>query len=118
MQQPSLPTAKEGGESEEREFVNSQEHGVDTPIYVDLRVGKSKIHGEGVFSNKPVKEGTVVGVSHIRKQFERDGEMYQAPFPSKILGLYNHTEENPNVTEIDNGDYISLIAIRDIQPGS
>lgn len=117
MQQPSLPTAKEGGESEEKEFVNSQEHGVDTPIYIDLRVGKSKIHGEGVFSNQPVKEGTVVGVSHIRKQFERDGEMYQAPFPSKILGLYNHTEENPNVTEIDNGDYISLIAIRDIQPG-
>jgi hypothetical protein len=117
MQQPSLPTAKEGGENEEKEFVNSQEHGVDTPIYVDLRVGKSKIHGEGVFSNQPVKEGTVVGVSHIRKQFERDGEMYQAPFPSKILGLYNHTEENPNVTEIDNGDYISLIAIRDIQPG-
>jgi hypothetical protein len=117
MQQPSLPTAKEGGESEEKEFVNSQEHGVDTPIYVDLRVGKSKIHGEGVFSNQPVKKGTVVGISHIRKQFERDGEMYQAPFPSKILGLYNHTEENPNVTEIDNGDYISLIAVRDIQPG-
>ena len=117
MQQTSLPTAKKGGESEEREFVNSQEHGIDTPIYADLDVRKSKIHGQGVFSNQPIKEGTVVGISHVRKEFEKDGEMYQAPFPSKILGLYNHNKENPNITEIDNGDYISIIAIRNIQPG-
>jgi len=100
-------------------FVNSREHGIDTPIYVDVEIRPSKIKGagDGLFSNQSVQEGNVIGVSHIRKEFEKNGEMYQAPFPSKILGMYNHSDQEPNVTEVDNGDHISLIAIRDIQPG-
>jgi len=97
-------------------FVNSKEHGVDTPVYIQVEEKESPIHGTGVFSKEPISKGQSIGVSHIRKEFEKNGEMYQAPFPSKQIGGYNHSEE-PNVTEVDNGDHISLIAIRDIQPG-
>ena len=114
-----LPIAEEGGAkgSEEKEFVNAQEHGVDTPIYVDVEVKPSKIHGDGLFAKQPIQKGTVIGVSHIRKEFERGGETYQAPFPSKILGLYNHEGENPNIYEVDNGDHIIVVALKDIGPG-
>jgi hypothetical protein len=98
------------------EIVNSKEHGVDTPVYVQVEEKESPIHGTGVFSKEPISKGQSIGVSHIRKEFEKNGKMYQAPFPSKQIGGYNHSEE-PNVTEVDNGDHITLIAIRDIQPG-
>ena len=117
-----LPKNMLGGElsqdqnSIEGTFVNSKEHGVDTPVYIQVEEKESPIHGTGVFSKEPISKGQSIGVSHIRKEFEKNGEMYQAAFPSKQIGGYNHSEE-PNVTEVDNGDHISLIAIRDIQPG-
>jgi hypothetical protein len=109
-----LVKAKEGGE---REFVNSREHGIDTPIYVDVEVKPSPIAGDGLFSKQSIPGGTEIGVSHVRKTFNKNGQQYMAPFPSKILGMYNHDEKSPNVTEVDNGDHIVLIALRDIQPG-
>lgn len=110
----NMPMMKEGGS---RNFVNSKEHGVDAPAYIQTEVKPSPIHGTGVFAKQPVSKGQVIGVSHIRKTFEKNGEMYQAPFPSKILGGYNHSDGSPNVNVKDNGDHIVMYAIRDIQPG-
>ena len=107
----NMPMMKEGGS---KNFVNSKDHGVDTPVYIKTEEKPSPIHGTGVFTKQPVTKGQIIGVSHIRKEFERDGQMYQAPFPSKTIGGYNHSE-SPNVTEVDNGDHIVMIALKDIQ---
>jgi len=104
---------EEGGETP-TEFVSAKE-GIDTPIYKQVSVKKSKIAGKGLFTNEPIQMGEPIGVSHIRKVFNKDGEMYQAPFPSTVLGYYNHSEE-PNVKEVDNGDHIVMVATRDIKP--
>ena len=110
----NMPMMKEGGS---KNFVNSKEHGVDAPVYIQTEVKPSPIHGTGVFAKQPVSKGQVIGVSHIRKTFEKNGEIYQAPFPSKILGGYNHSNSSPNINVKDNGDHIVMYAIRDIQPG-
>ena len=104
---------KEGGE---KQFVNSKEHGVDAPEYFQVQTGESPIHGTGVFTNEAIPAGSPIGVTHIRKTFEQNGNTYKAPFPAKVLGGYNHSE-NPNVIEVDNGDHIVMVALRDIQPG-
>jgi hypothetical protein len=104
---------KDGGETLKK-FVSAKE-GVDTPIYKQVSVKKSKIAGKGLFTNEPVKMGEPIGISHIRKVIKKDGELYQAPFPSTVLGYYNHSEE-PNVKEVDNGDHIVIVALRDIKP--
>ena len=105
---------KEGGSKKEG-FVSAKE-GVDTPIYKAVKVGASPIEGKGLFAEQSIKKGDVIGVSHIRKKFMKDGEQYQAPFPSTVLGYYNHSEE-PNVYEVDKGDHILMVAGRDIQRG-
>lgn len=104
---------KEGGE---KQFVNSKEHGVDAPEYFQVQTGESPIHGTGVFTNEVIPAGSPIGVTHIRKTFEQNGNTYKAPFPAKVLGGYNHSE-NPNVTEVDNGDHIVMVALKDIEPG-
>lgn len=105
---------KEGGSKKEG-FVSAKE-GVDTPIYKAVRVGASPIEGKGLFAEQAIKKGDVIGISHIRKTFMKDGEEYQAPFPSTVLGYYNHSEE-PNVYEVDKGGYILMVAGRDIPRG-
>ena len=105
---------KESGSKREG-FVSAQE-GVDTPIYKAVKTGASPIEGKGLFAEQSIRKGDVIGVSHIRKKFMKNGEEYKAPFPSTVLGYYNHSEE-PNVYEVDKGDYILMVAGRDIQRG-
>ena len=100
--------------SQDSNFVSAKD-GVRTPIYKKVSVKPSPIEGKGLFAEQPIRAGEPIGVSHIRKKFMRDGEEYQAPFPSTTLGYYNHSEE-PNVYEIDNGDHIVMVAGRDINP--
>jgi hypothetical protein len=105
---------KESG-SKKEDFVSAQE-GVETPIYKAVKTGASPIEGKGLFAEQSIRKGDVIGVSHIRKKFMKNGEEYEAPFPSTVLGYYNHSEE-PNVYEVDKGDYILMVAGRDIQRG-
>lgn len=99
----------------EEGFISAQE-GVETPIYKAVRVGPSPIEGKGLFAEQAIKKGDVIGVSHIRQNFTKNGEEYRAPFPSTVLGYYNHSEE-PNVYEVDKGDHILMVAGRDIPRG-
>ena len=102
--------------SSKREGFISAQEGVDTPIYKAVKTGASPIEGKGLFAEQSIRKGDVIGVSHIRKKFTKNGEEYKAPFPSTVLGYYNHSEE-PNVYEVDKGDYILMVAGRDIQRG-
>jgi len=102
-------------QKEDNNFINAAQ-GIDTPIYKAVKVGASPIEGKGLFADQAIRKGDVIGISHIRKKFMKNGEEYQAPFPSTVLGYYNHSEE-PNVYEVDNGNYIMIVAGRDIQRG-
>ncbi|MFZ9376949.1 MAG: SET domain-containing protein-lysine N-methyltransferase, partial [Candidatus Fonsibacter ubiquis] len=89
------------------------EEGVDTPIYKAVSVKPSNIEGKGLFAQQAISKGDIIGVSHIRKNFKSNGQNYVAPVPSKVLGYYNHSE-NPNVEEVDMGDYIIIKALKNI----
>lgn len=97
--------------------VISAENGVNAPVFKSLSVGPSKIQGKGIFSQEPIAKDDVIGVSHIRKSFTKNGEQYQAPFPSVELGGYYNHSESPNIYEVDNGDHILMLAKRNINPG-
>ena len=103
------------GGAKDDEFISAQ-NGVDTPIYKAVKIGASPIEGKGLFADQAIRKGDVIGISHIRKNFTKNGEEYQAPFPSTVLGYYNHSEE-PNVYEVDKGGHILLVAGRDILRG-
>lgn len=94
----------------------SAEQGVNTPVFKSVNAAPSKIHGKGLFTQEPISKGDTIGVSHIRKKFMKNNEEYVAPFPSKQIGYYNHSE-SPNVYEVDNGDHIIMKAKRNINPG-
>lgn len=110
----SLQISKEGGSK--RDGLIGAKQGVDTPIYKSVTIKPSQIEGKGLFAEEPISKGDIIGVSHIRKSFMQDGEEYQAPFPSTVLGYYNHSEA-PNVQEVDNGTHILMKAIKNISPG-
>jgi hypothetical protein len=100
-----------------KDNVITGENGVNAPVYKSIQIGPSKIHGKGVFSQEPIAKGDVIGVSHIRKNFTKNGQQYQAPFPSTQLGGYYNHSESPNIQEVDNKDHILLLAKRNINPG-
>jgi hypothetical protein len=100
-----------------KDNVITGENGVNAPVYKSIQIGPSKIHGKGVFSQEPIAKGDVIGVSHIRKNFTKNGQQYQAPFPSTQLGGYYNHSESPNIQEVDNNDHILLLAKRNINPG-
>jgi len=101
--------------TQDSDFISAK-NGVDTPIYKKVSVKPSPIAGRGLFAEQYIRAGEPIGISHIRKKFMRDGEEYQAPFPSTTLGYYNHSKE-PNVYEVDKGGHIVMLAGRDINPG-
>ena len=103
--------------SKKSDNVISAENGVNAPVFKSLSVGPSKIQGKGIFSQEPIAKDDVIGVSHIRKNFTKNGEQYQAPFPSVELGGYYNHSESPNIYEVDNGDHILMLAKRNINPG-
>ena len=73
----------------------------------NIYVGNSNIHGQGVFSTDDLKEGDIVGVSHVTY----DRVWYQV-FPIGIF--YNHSlEPNCMVTTDDNVNLV--VANRDIE---
>ncbi len=118
-QQPSSSPTNFESESyklEEGGTMNSKEHGIDMPFYIDVEEKKSPIHGTGLFTKQPLSKDQPIGISHIRKTWEKNGQMLTGPVPSKHIAGYNHSE-NPNVKEVDVGSHITLVAIKDIQPG-
>ena len=113
---PKKTAASEFEMGQEDDNWISAQNGVETPIYKKVKVAPSSIEGKGLFAEEPIRRGDVIGVSHIRQQFEKGGETYTAPFPSTVLGYYNHSEE-PNVREEDKDSHVLMVAIKDIQPG-
>jgi len=72
----------------------------------DIYIGNSNIHGKGLFTANRLKEGDVVGVSHV----SYDRVWYQV-FPIGIF--YNHSLE-PNCTVTTDNNVNLVVTNRDI----
>ena len=99
---------KKGGESNVK-FISSKD-GVETPIYKQVEIKPSKIHGKGLFTKELIKKNEPIGICHVKN---KDGQL----IPSTILGMYNHNKKTPNVYEINKGDHVVLMPLRNINPG-
>ncbi len=85
-------------------FISSkaQEAQEENNVFVD----KSKIQGKGLFTNKNIREGEVIGLAHSNGQ----------PV-GKIGKFHNHSFE-PNAISIEQGNQRYLVAAQDLPVGS
>lgn len=74
-----------------------------------FRIGKSPIHGKGMFAARPIGRGETIGVSLER---EDDGSLRQT-----ILSRFTNHSSSPNMVNVRSGDLFELVALRDIPEG-
>ena len=60
------------------------------PLPKNLKLGKSDIHGYGLFADKVIKKGTTLGISHVAHDLFDNGWIR-----TPLGGFYNHSN-NPN----------------------
>jgi SET domain len=71
----------------------------------NVRIGESKIHGQGLIANSNLPMGANIGVSYING------------LPTSNIGkFYNHSDQ-PNAISRMTGNKRSIELTRDIQPG-
>ena len=87
--------------------------------YKTLSVKPSKIHGNGLYAEEPIKAGEPIMLSHNKTSFEEGGEQFLKSEPTHYANYYNHNEDTPNATNKwnDKKDTLYLLASKDIQPG-
>ena len=87
------------------------------PLPNNLKLEKSNIHGYGLFADKAIKKGTVLGISHVKHDLFANGWIR-----TPLGGFYNHSD-TPNCqledTQLDDNDTQAklLVAFKDIKAG-
>ncbi|MBN2434489.1 MAG: SET domain-containing protein-lysine N-methyltransferase [Spirochaetes bacterium] len=82
-----------------------------------LRVGKSQIHGKGLFATKKISKGTVIGYCDAvpsRKQTDYTLHVEDGTVDVTCCLKYINHNNRPNVVYYDD---LSVVALRDIKPG-
>lgn len=80
-----------------------------------VNVKKSKIHGNGLFANEPIKRGDTIGVAHQVINTSN----HKLFIPTGIVGKnYNHSKNNPTAENVIDGDKRYLVALKDLKPGT
>ena len=78
-----------------------------------VKVGKSKIHGNGLFADEPIKRGDVIELVHTMRELE-PGVMKTTP---TLLGRnYNHSDDS-NALNVVDGNNRYLVALKEIEVG-
>jgi len=78
-----------------------------------VKVGKSKIHGNGLFADEPIKRGDVIELVHTMRELE-PGVMKTTP---TLLGRnYNHSDDS-NALNVVDGNNRYLVALKEIEAG-
>ena len=72
------------------------------------RIGKSPIHGKGMFATRSIRRGEIIGLALRR---DDDGELFQT-----ILSRYLNHSNQPNLINVPKGDQFELVALRNIKP--
>jgi hypothetical protein len=69
----------------------------------NLKVGKSKIQGKGLFTTQPFTKGAFIGLAHEDDQ------------PSTMIGKYHNHSESPNAMSVKVGSKRYLVAKRPLK---
>jgi hypothetical protein len=78
-----------------------------------VKVGKSKIHGNGLFADEPIKRGDVIELVHTMRELE-PGVIKTTP---TLLGRnYNHSDDS-NALNVVDGNNRYLVALKEIEAG-
>lgn len=78
-----------------------------------VKVGKSKIHGNGLFADEPIRRGEVIELVHTIREIE-PGVIKTTP---TLLGRnYNHSED-ANALNVVDGNNRYLVALKEIEAG-
>jgi hypothetical protein len=91
--------------------------GINEKPYKNVTVKKSNIQGNGLFANEPIKAGEIIGLTHIRSRFMKNGQPWLKSDTTAMGKKYNHSEDQYNTDTVNKGNKRYLRALRDIQPG-
>jgi hypothetical protein len=92
--------------------------GLNEKPYKKVSIQKSNIQGKGLFADEPIRAGEIIGLSHIKSSFQKDGETYLKSKETPVIGAYyNHSDDAFNVSSITQGNKRYLRALKNIQPG-
>tara|TARA_B100001996_G_scaffold381105_1_gene369883 strand:+ start:4281 stop:4595 length:315 start_codon:yes stop_codon:yes gene_type:complete len=81
------------------------------PLPDNLTIRKSKIEGLGLFANKKISKGTILGTTHWKKEGELN-DLIRTP----LGGFINHSEVS-NCQLLDIGTHLVLECTKDIKRG-
>ena len=82
------------------------------PLPNCLTIKDSKIQGLGLFATLIIKAKTNLGLTHIYSEKHEDNYIR-----TPLGGFFNHNHTDPNCLIQEDGKYLFLVVIRDIQPG-
>ena len=81
------------------------------PLPTYLTISPSSVEGLGLFSTKPIKKSTDLGISHVADRHFKNGYIR-----TPLGGFINHSN-TPNCKKFMEGRLISIITITDIKEG-
>ena len=81
------------------------------PLPNNCTIGKSPIHGLGLFATLAIPEMYNFGITHIMDEEFEDGYIR-----TPLGGFFNHSD-SPNCKVIKEGRFLLLVSIKEIQPG-
>jgi SET domain-containing protein len=82
------------------------------PLPRSVTIKKSFIEGLGLFANKTISQNTLLGISHVK-----DDRFENGYIRTPLGGFVNHSDI-PNCEFYNDGDFIMLRAIRNINEGN
>ena len=81
------------------------------PLPTYLTISPSSVEGLGLFSTKPIKKSTDLGISHVADRHFPNGYIR-----TPLGGFINHSN-TPNCKTFKEGRLISIITLTDIMEG-
>jgi SET domain-containing protein len=81
------------------------------PLPDCLTIKQSNIEGLGLFSTMKIKDGTNLGITHIK-----DDRFENGYSRTPLGGFFNHSE-TPNCQVVYEDNFINLVTLRDIKEG-
>ena len=79
------------------------------PLPDFLEIRKSKVDGHGLFTNKDLSSGQILGITHIK-----DDRFQNGYIRTPLGGFFNHSED-PNCEAYIEEDFIKLRTIKQIK---
>lgn len=81
------------------------------PLPEGLTIKRSEIEGLGLFATKAFPKGHDFGISHVQDEQFQDGYIR-----TPLGGFFNHSE-TPNCEVIEEGRYLKLVTLQNIEEG-